>query len=265
MLKALIWLRSNKKFAEEEFKEMKKSEKTQRPSSGLGLIFQIPYRWPFIIALILHITQQLTGMNPLVAFTSIIFTRAKSSVDAGIASMANALINLITSIFVLPLFAKYPRKLFITISSQIMVVSLLSLSIYFWVLDSVNLNNISYRISTYIPSICISFFTFGIGVGWGPIPWVFISEGLPLKVRGIGAGIVSSVNWGFNFLTTKSFLWSTVNWGYSLTFFFYAVSLIIGSSLTLRTYPETFGLQNIELEKYYENLYKRKNLEKKTS
>ena len=39
--------------------------------------------------------------------------------------------------------------------------------------------------------ICILSFSFGLG----PVPWVMLSEYLPLKVRGVAGGIVVASNW----------------------------------------------------------------------
>ena len=35
-----------------------------------------------------------------------------------------------------------------------------------------------------------------LSVGWGSVPWVILSELIPLQVRGLAGGIAILVNWG---------------------------------------------------------------------
>lgn len=38
---------------------------------------------------------------------------------------------------------------------------------------------------------------------WGPIPWVYISEIFPTRLRSYGVGMGSATQWLFNFVVTK--------------------------------------------------------------
>ena len=50
----------------------------------------------------------------------------------------------------------------------------------------------------YGPLAIVAIMTFGaaFSVGWGPIPWILLSELTPLRVRGVASGIATVVNWG---------------------------------------------------------------------
>ena len=61
----------------------------------------------------------------------------------------------------------------------------------------------------------------GFALGWGPVPWLVISEIFPLKARGILSGACVLTNWVMAFLVTKEFhdfIVSIVN--YNLKFLF---------------------------------------------
>ncbi|XP_074702397.1 solute carrier family 2, facilitated glucose transporter member 8 isoform X2 [Strix aluco] len=61
----------------------------------------------------------------------------------------------------------------------------------------------------------------GFALGWGPVPWLVISEIFPLKARGISSGACVLTNWVMAFLVTKEFndlVVSIVN--YNLKFLF---------------------------------------------
>lgn len=45
----------------------------------------------------------------------------------------------------------------------------------------------------------------GFAVGWGPIPWLLMSEIFPLHVKGIATGVCVLTNWLMAFLVTKEF------------------------------------------------------------
>lgn len=42
-------------------------------------------------------------------------------------------------------------------------------------------------------------------MGWGPIPWLLMSEIFPLHVKGVATGVCVLTNWLMAFLVTKEF------------------------------------------------------------
>ncbi len=42
-------------------------------------------------------------------------------------------------------------------------------------------------------------------LGWGPIPWLLMSEIFPSKAKGMASAIATAANWAFGFAVTKSF------------------------------------------------------------
>lgn len=56
------------------------------------------------------------------------------------------------------------------------------------------------------PDACLACLTpTGFAVGWGPIPWLLMSEIFPLHVKGVATGICVLTNWLMAFLVTKEF------------------------------------------------------------
>lgn len=45
----------------------------------------------------------------------------------------------------------------------------------------------------------------GFALGWGPIPWLVMSEIFPVKVRGFASAVCVLTNWSMAFLITKTF------------------------------------------------------------
>ncbi|GAB7349949.1 hypothetical protein MBLNU459_g0645t1 [Dothideomycetes sp. NU459] len=51
--------------------------------------------------------------------------------------------------------------------------------------------------------IMIYFYVIGYSASWGPVPWVYVSEIFPTRLRAYGVGLASATQWLFNFVITK--------------------------------------------------------------
>jgi MFS family permease len=102
----------------------------------------------------------------------------------------------------------------------------------------------------------IGMYLFGIAYspGEGPVPFVYSSEAMPLYNRDYGMGIVTAINWAFNFIV--SFTWPAMSgekgMGPSGAFAWYAVWCLIGWWMILLFVPETKGLTLEQLDQVFE-------------
>jgi len=51
--------------------------------------------------------------------------------------------------------------------------------------------------------VMIYFFVIGYSASWGPIPWVYLSEIFPTRLRSYGVGMGAATQWLFNFVITE--------------------------------------------------------------
>ena len=117
------------------------------------------------------------------------------------------------------------RKLLLAISSAGMLISTLLLSVHFYITRPSLCNNSTLLDNSTSDSItpdeeltscnphlyplvifAIMMFHFFYSLGVGPVPWVLLSEYLPLKVRGVAGGIAVASAWGSAAIVTGSFL-----------------------------------------------------------
>lgn len=49
----------------------------------------------------------------------------------------------------------------------------------------------------------IYLYVIGYSASWGPVPWVYLSEIFPTRLRSYGVGMGSATQWLFNFVITK--------------------------------------------------------------
>lgn len=101
----------------------------------------------------------------------------------------------------------------------------------------ISLSMISYFIFIdirYTPTLVVIFvmiYNAAFGYSWGPIPWLYPPEILPLSIRAKGASLSTASNWAFNWLVGEMtpILQDLIKWRlYLLHAFFCAVSFVIG-------------------------------------
>ncbi|KAF8647905.1 hypothetical protein AX16_006437 [Volvariella volvacea WC 439] len=95
--------------------------------------------------------------------------------------------------------------------------------------------------------ICVIIFNAAFGYSWGPVPWLYPPEIMPLSIRAKGVSLSTATNWAFNFLVGEvtPYLQDLIEWRlYPLHGFFCACSFVLGMSL----YPETKGVPLEEMD-----------------
>ena len=89
-------------------------------------------------------------------------------------------------------------------------------------------------------------------IGWGPVPWIMMSELLPSKTRGASSGICNLINWNVSFLVTKEFSdLETAITDYGAFWLFAGINFA-GFIYVLFLVPETKGKTLEEIEVYFE-------------
>ena len=96
--------------------------------------------------------------------------------------------------------------------------------------------------------ILVVIYNAAFGYSWGPIPWLYPPEILPLKIRSKGASLSTATNWAFNWLVGEMtpILQELIAWRlYLVHAFFCAVSFVVGMSLPFC--PSSHPLSNLHL------------------
>lgn len=106
---------------------------------------------------------------------------------------------------------------------------------------AISLSLISYFIFLDVPStpvmvvVFVMIYNAAFGYSWGPIPWLYPPEILPLKIRSKGASLSTATNWAFNWLVGEMtpILQEVIGWRlYLVHAFFCCVSFVVGKSLS---------------------------------
>ncbi len=210
-------------------------------------VFSKPMRRPLLVALGLAILCQITGINTVLYYGSILISQHVRGQTAGAALAANIVIgctNLLCTLLALRFVDRWGRRSMLLTGSAGMTASLL-------------LFVIAYRVPGLPPLLilaCILCYTGFFAFAMGPIPWVVISEIFPTKIRGRAASMATSMLWTGTLVVTFTFLSLIRVLGVSGTFFVYAVLCAISFVFIWTRVPETKGKTLEQIQQYWEGL-----------
>lgn len=200
-------------------------------------------RRPLIIAIALAVAGQITGINTVLYYGSILISEHFSGQTSGTALMANIVIgltNFVGTLIALRCIDRWGRRTMLLCASGGMAVSLILFVI------ALQVPGISPLLILACILAYVAFFAFAMG----PIPWVVISEIFPNKIRGRAASIATSTLWTSTLIVTFTFLSLIHGIGVSGTFMVYGFLCIVSFVFILKMIPETRGktLEQIQLE-----------------
>ncbi|HSP26352.1 MAG TPA: MFS transporter, partial [Saliniramus sp.] len=87
-----------------------------------------------------------------------------------------------------------------------------------------------------------------VAVSLGPLPWLYMSELFPVRLRSRGMALASVANWSSNFMVVFLFPVVVSVAGMSATFGLFAISCAVGLVFAIRLAPETKGRSLEEIE-----------------
>lgn len=181
------------------------------------------------IAMSAQAFAQLNGINVISYYAPLVFESAgwvgqKAILMTGI----NGLTYLASTVPPWYLVDKWGRRPILLSGAVAMIISL-SLMSYFLYLDI--------RVTPTMTVVFVMIYNAAFGASWGPIPWLYPPEILPLSIRAKGASLSTASNWAFNFLVgiMTPILQELIHWRlYLIHAFFCAVSFVVGKYIDPR-------------------------------
>jgi len=211
-------------------------------SGTLGELFEKRLRRPLGIAVFLAVFQQVTGINTVIYYGSIIFKEQVGGQSDSAAIFANVVIgsvNFLMTIVALWTIDRLGRRPLMMLASSGMAVSLFLLGFLFRVQPPP---------ATLILAV-ILLYVASFGVGLGPGVWVVISELFPTRIRGRAMSIATVSLWLACILVTATFLSLVEAIGSTGAFWLYAATSVLNFLFIWRVMPETKGRSLEEIER----------------
>ena len=199
---ALIWLRESKE-VENEMNDMRLEKETleNRPKVTYKQMFSDPtLRQPLIIAFMMMMSQQFSGINAAIFFSSQIFISTGLSKKVALyATIGMGVANLIFTIVSLVLVEKTGRRTLHLVGLSGMAATSVAIVLCLSLLDQVSW-------LSYVSIFCVYMFVIWFSIGPGSIPWFFVGEMFDSGSIGLASSLATCVNWLANFLVALLFL-----------------------------------------------------------
>ena len=215
----LLWLRGKKVGINQELEEMKASLLANKDKKIVWRQFRKrSILVPFIYGILIFFFQQAGGVNAVASYASTIFTDAGVSnprVTAIYAVGCSSFVGNIPSFVTIDLVG---RKTLLIFSGIGTFLGTTMLGIHFYItrpsLCDGNFNSTLLELANEpcntafgpLAIVSLIIFRFAFAIGWGPIPWVLLSELLPLSVRGVASGFAMSTLWSMAAIVTGFYL-----------------------------------------------------------
>uniref|UniRef100_A0A3B5ANJ1 Solute carrier family 2 member 3b n=1 Tax=Stegastes partitus TaxID=144197 RepID=A0A3B5ANJ1_9TELE len=232
--KALVRLRGTEDVSD-DIQEMKEEGMKMALEKKVTIleIFRSPnYRQPIIIAIILQLSQQLSGINAVFYYSTGIF--ATAGVTQPIyATIGAGVVNTVFTVVSLFLVERAGRRTLHLIGLAGMAVCALVMTI------SLSLVKTSPSLS-YLAIVAVFGFVASFEMGPGPIPWFIVAELFSQGPRPAAMAISGCSNWTANFLVGLGFPKLEELCG-PYVFLIFMVLLILFFIFTFLRVPETKG------------------------
>ncbi|KAK9009140.1 hypothetical protein V6N11_080609 [Hibiscus sabdariffa] len=203
------------------------------------------YWYPLTIGIGLLVLQQLSGINGVLFYASNIFESAGVS-SSNVATFGLGAIQVVATGVTTWLVDKAGRRFYLClqISSTGMTLSLLIVAVAFYVEKIVAEDSDLYHIMGILSLVGLVAFVIAFSLGIGAIPWVIMSEILPVNIKGLAGSVATLANW-----TTAWVITMTANllltWSGGGTFTMYACVAGFTIVFVALWVPETKG-RNLE-------------------
>ncbi|RDB14660.1 Sugar transporter STL1 [Hypsizygus marmoreus] len=221
--------------AKAEFQEIKDKVLFER-RSGEDRTYSVmwrKYKRRVLLAMSSQAFAQLNGINVISYYAPRVFEQAGwIGREAILMTGVNAIIYVLSTLPPWYLVDRWGRRPILLSGAAVMSVALAATG--FWIsLD------VPWTPSAVVVSVII--YNAAFGYSWGPIPWLYPPEIMPLTVRAKGVSLSTCTNWAFNYIVGAGTPWlqDVIHWR---LYFMHAFFCVCSFILVYFLYPETKGV-----------------------
>ncbi|GAB4849148.1 hypothetical protein Ancab_003956 [Ancistrocladus abbreviatus] len=169
------------------------------------------YWFPLMLGFGLLVLQQLSGINGVLFYSSNIFESA--GISAGnVATFSLGAIQVVATGVATLLMDKAGRRVLLIVSTAGMTVSLLLVAVAFYVEGVISKDSSLYDVMAILSLVGLLGMIIFFSLGVGPIPWIIMSEILPVNIKGLAGSIATLANfltsWGVTVTANLLLDWS---------------------------------------------------------
>ena len=200
--------------------------------SAAHVLFSTKYRRPIVLAIVLAMFNQLSGINAILYYLNDIFAAAGfDKVSADLQSIAIGAANLIATVIALRVIDKVGRKKLLLIGAVGTALAQAGVAVIMGGGEG----------REYLLAMLVTFIAF-FAFSQGAVIWVYLAEIFPTAVRSRGQALGSTTHWLMNAIIATVFpLIAAQSQG--LPFGFFAICMVLQFFVVLAIFPETRGVE----------------------
>ncbi|KAJ8505966.1 hypothetical protein OPV22_006852 [Ensete ventricosum] len=206
-----------------EVNEIKRSvaSSTRRTAIRFSQLKQKRYKLPLMIGIGLLVLQQLSGINGILFYASNIF-KAAGLTNGNLATCGLGAIQVVATGVTTWLLDRAGRRILLIISTIGMTLSLLLVSVAFFLEGIFSEESHSYYVLSILSLVGLVAYVIAFSLGVGAIPWIIMSEILPVNIKSLAGSVATLANWLTSFVITMTAN-LLLNWSSGGTFTIYTV------------------------------------------
>nr|DBA26169.1 TPA: hypothetical protein GDO54_010466 [Pyxicephalus adspersus] len=216
----------------EEMRREKEEAASEKKVSILQLFKCANYRQPLLVSLVLHMSQQFSGINAIFYYSTSIFTKAGIGQPV-YATIGVGAVNTVATIASLFLVEKAGRRSLYLVGLSGMCICAVIMTIALALLSTTSG-------MSYLCMVAIFMFVVFFEVGPGPIPWFIVAELFSQGPRPAAMAVSGFCNWTCNFIIGMCLQYIADACG-PYVFIIFAVLLLGFTIFTYFKVPETKG------------------------
>lgn len=245
-LNSLIKLRGNhKELIETEMTNLTSSVKEMTSNDEESMSFKDMITEPgtrkaLIIGAVVMTVQQFSGISPILNYTVAIFEASGSKLSPNVAAIIVGSLQLIGALAATLFMDRAGRKLLLLISSVGMAMALAPIALYF----RFKLNDADPEFMEsigWVPVASMAVYVIVYGLGFGPVPFVLVSEIFTTEARSTATSFCIFLIWGEAFILLKFFASLSQLIGIDSCFGMFSLCCVLGAVFTYYYIPETKG------------------------
>lgn len=222
-----------------EVNEIKRSvaSSTKRRTIRFGELKRKRYWYPLMIGIGLLMLQQLSGINGVLFYSSNIFKSAGIS-SGKAATFGLGTVQVLATALTTSLVDKAGRRVLLIVSSSLTAAGSFLVAIVFFLKDITP--EASQGILGILSMMGLLILVIGFSLGLGPIPWVIMSEILPVSIKSLAGSVATLCNWLSAWIITMTAP-LLLTWSSGGTFTVYALVSACTVMFVIFCVPETKG------------------------
>merc|ERR1712071_3742 len=205
-----------------------------------------------IIAVLLQVFQQFTGINAIMFYAPVLFQTLGLGSDASLYSaVITGAVNVLSTIVSIYSVDKVGRRALLLEAGVQMFLSQAVIAVILGIKVKDNSESLSKGLAIIVV-IMVCTFVSSFAWSWGPLGWLIPSETFPLETRSAGQSVTVCINMLFTFIIAQAFLSMLCHLKFGI-FIFFCSWVLIMSFFVLFLLPETKG---VPIEEMTERVWK---------